>query len=273
MMNHQDLLYPIMHFLCCETPQAWVDFAAQHIDILLIDHANCELKAAQNAIMLLRKYALTPTQAEHLLTIIAPYEAYVYRGSRRPNLQQKNRLFHGITAAKNQSDFEAILIDKMLRLIKEELHHFDQVLGYMEERQLPYQHVAAGRYAKGLLKGVRTFEPAALIDKLIVGAVIEARSCERFARLIPYLDVELGNFYQSLLQSEARHFQDYLVLAKQLAKGSIDERVQTFVTEEATLITEQDPYFCFHSGVPVGQCAPSVNLGGLQSAHDHLQRP
>lgn len=250
MLNHQETLLPIMQFLRCETPQTWLDYAAQHIDILLIDHANCELKAAQNAMMLLRKYALTPPQAEQLLNIIAPYEAYVYRGSKRPTLQQKNRLFQGMTPGTNQPEFEAMLIDKMLRLIKEELHHFDQVLGYMEQRQLPYQNVSAGRYAKSLLKGVRTFEPAALIDKLIVGAIIEARSCERFARLIPYLDGDLAKFYQSLLQSEARHFQDYLALANQLAQGSIVERVERFVTAEANLITEPDPYFCFHSGVP-----------------------
>ena len=57
---------------------------------------------------------------------------------------------------------------------------------------------------------MRRQEPGRLIDTLIVGALIEARSYERFARLAPELDRELGDFYFSLLKSEARHYADYL---------------------------------------------------------------
>ena len=84
---------------------------------------------------------------------------------------------------------------------------------------------------------------------LIIGAFIEARSCERFARLAPCLDSELEQFYTSLLKSEGRHYQDYLALAKKAAKGeALDERIIMFAQIERQLIEEPDAEFRFHSG-------------------------
>ena len=60
---------------------------------------------------------------------------------------------------------------------------------------------------------MRKKDPQKLVDTLIVGALIEARSCERFAALAPHVDSELGDFYVSLLKSESRHFMDYITLA------------------------------------------------------------
>lgn len=143
------------------------------------------------------------------------------------------------------------LIDSMVLLIKEELHHFWQVREAMLARDIPYVKITASRYARGMLKEVRTHEPLTLIDKLICGAYIEARSCERFAALAPYLDDELQKFYLSLLRSEARHYQDYLTLARQVSDSDITPRIQRFGEIEATLISTPDDTFRFHSGVPV----------------------
>lgn len=143
------------------------------------------------------------------------------------------------------------LIDSMVLLIKEELHHFWQVREAMQARNIPYVKISASRYAKGMLKAVRTHEPLTLIDKLICGAYIEARSCERFAALAPYLDSDLQKFYLSLLRSEARHFQDYLALAQQVSQEDISPRVRHFGEVEAALIASPDNEFRFHSGVPV----------------------
>lgn len=142
------------------------------------------------------------------------------------------------------------MIDKMILLIREELHHFYQVLEIIEEQGLEYRPITASRYAKGMIKHVRTYEPAALIDKLIIGAFIEARSCERFAKLAPFLDEPIQKFYISLLRSEARHYQDYLELAQQISTESITERVDFFAKQEALLITSDDQEFRFHSGSP-----------------------
>jgi tRNA-(ms[2]io[6]A)-hydroxylase len=118
-------------------------------------------------------------------------------------------------------------------------------------RNIPYVKITASRYAKGMLKAVRTHEPLTLIDKLICGAYIEARSCERFAALAPFLDEELQKFYLSLLRSEARHYQDYLRLAQQVSDDDITPRVKLFGEIEAELILSPDSEFRFHSGVPV----------------------
>lgn len=200
------MLQAIEEFLLCRTPDAWIQQALQYPEILLIDHANCEKKAASTALNLMYRYV---------------------------------------------DNFE--LLNKMSRLAREELRHFEQVLAIMQRRKIPYRHITASRYAAELRQHVRSADPEKLIDTLIVGAIIEARSCERFASLAPHLDDELQKFYESLLKSEARHFQDYLSLAKKAAAGqSIDERVRFFLELERELVEAPDAEFRFHSGVIAG---------------------
>lgn len=193
----------IREFLLCETPEAWIERALQEPKTLLIDHANCEKKAASTALNLMYRYV---------------------------------------------DDFE--LLNKMSRLAREELRHFEQVIAIMKDRGIAYEQINASRYAAELRKPVRTFEPARQIDTFIIGAIIEARSCERFAKLAPRLDDELQKFYLSLLKSESRHFKDYLSLAQKAAgEESIDERVQFFLELERDLVESEDEEFHFHSGV------------------------
>ena len=139
----------------------------------------------------------------------------------------------------------------MVLLIKEELHYFYQVLEVMDEYQITYENISSSRYAKGLLKNVKTHEPDSLIDKLICGAYIEARSCERFAKIAPHLEPKLGSLYVSLLRSEARHYQDYLNLASEIAGKDISERIKFFGEKEAELVITPDSDFKFHSGTPI----------------------
>ncbi|WP_219701966.1 tRNA-(ms[2]io[6]A)-hydroxylase [Marinomonas lutimaris] len=142
------------------------------------------------------------------------------------------------------------LLHKMSRLAREELLHFEQVHKIMRKREITYDHLSASRYADGLRKHIRTHEPARLVDTMIIGAFVEARSCERFAALAPHLDEELSKFYISLLKSEARHFEDYLELAKEYSNEPIDDRVAFFRDLEEKLITEPDEEFRMHSGPP-----------------------
>ena len=197
------VLQEIHGFLGCKTPDSWIEAAVAQPSLLLIDHANCEKKAASSALNLLYRYT---------------------------------------------DNFS--LLDKMSRLAREELRHFEQVLALMKSRNIVYQHLSAARYASDLHCLIRKSEPGRLIDTLIVGAIIEARSCERFARLAPHLDGELEVFYLSLLKSEARHYQDYLGLAKTVTSNLIDDRVELFLAKERELIEFDDDQFRFHSGVP-----------------------
>ncbi len=193
----------INEFLLCETPDAWIQEALKHPEIMLIDHANCEKKAAGTALNLMYRYV---------------------------------------------DNFE--LLNKMSRLAREELRHFEQVIAIMQARGIEYEQISASRYAADLRKPVRTYEPARLIDTLVVGAIIESRSCERFEKLAPHLDEELEKFYTSLLKSEARHYQDYLTLAEKAAEGeSIQDRIDLFLARDKELVESGDSDFRFHSGV------------------------
>lgn len=148
-------------------------------------------------------------------------------------------------------EFSYDLQRKLAQLIREEMLHYEQVLGIMNERGQEWEYLSAGRYAKGMLKHKRTYEPAAMIDVLIIGAFIEARSCERFAALAEVInDERLAKYYRYLLKSESRHFEDYLALAQSLSENNIDERVAFFKAVEAELISSPDTELRFHSGTP-----------------------
>ncbi|WP_192457311.1 tRNA isopentenyl-2-thiomethyl-A-37 hydroxylase MiaE [Musicola keenii] len=246
------ILAPIHHFLLTETPDEWIREAQrpENLPILLRDHLLCELKAAQSAAFLIRRYAVDEQGRQQLTEWLSPYENFAYkRTGSLASLRATSHISKQLTPRPDCS-YSQDMIDKMVLLIKEELHHFYQVLEIMEQRGISYQSVSASRYAKALTQCITTHEPDALVDKLIIGAFIEARSCERFARLAPYLEEDLQRFYISLLRSEARHYQDYLALAEQIAGRDISARIAFFAATEAELITRPDADFKFHSGRP-----------------------
>ena len=197
------MLTKILEFLPCETPDAWLKQALSNESLLLIDHANCEKKAAATAMSLMYRYVSYPE-----------------------------------------------LLTKMSQLAREELLHFQQVVEILHKRDVPYIRLSPSRYAAGLREHIGKTEKQALIDTLIIGAYIEARSCERFGRLLTVLDDELVRFYSSLLKSEARHFQDYFDLAVQFSDEDILSRTHFFAEVEENLILSPDKEFRFHSGPP-----------------------
>lgn len=198
-----DFLQPVRDFLACPTPSAWLAAAVHDLPTLLIDHANCEKKAAGTAMNLLFRY----------------------------------------------NDREALQI-ALARLVREEMLHYEQVRELIQARGIPWRPVTAARYAEGLRSHVRTGEPHRLVDIMIVGAFVEARSCERFAALAPHLDAELQRYYTYLLRSESRHFEDYLSLARSYASEDITPRIAFFREVERALIETPDSELRFHSGPP-----------------------
>ena len=196
----------ISGFLGTETPGAWLDAAERRLPELLLDHANCELKAASTAL------------------------GFLYRYPERTALAQR-----------------------MSRLAREELRHFEQVRAIMEDMDIPFAKLGASRYAGRLRDAVRAEEPFKLLDMLLVGALIEARSCERFAAVAPRLPIRLRRFYEGLLASESRHFEHYLAFARAecgLPEEAVDRRLAELQALEAALIRDPDPQFRFHSGPP-----------------------
>ena len=145
------------------------------------------------------------------------------------------------------------LLQRLSRLAREELRHFEQVARVIEERGIAYRHVSASRYAGALKKMVRSHEPQRLVDTLLVASVIEARSCERFALLADVVDVQLAGLYRSLLDSEKRHFDVYRQLALEYGdEKDVWARIDLILEEENNFITTADKDFRFHSG-PTGE--------------------
>lgn len=142
------------------------------------------------------------------------------------------------------------LLKEMSQLAREELRHFDKVIKMMNKNQIVFKNLSPSRYARELLKTADSKEPNRLLDLLVVSAFIEARSCERFAVLIPQLSGELKRFYTGLLAAEARHFKIYLQLAQGIAQDAIKSHVNKIAEKEAELITSPDSCFRFHSGIP-----------------------
>ena len=206
MVVETDVPPVIAAFIDTPTPDQWIQEACRRLPELLLDHANCELKAASTAL------------------------GFIYRYPERSGLA-----------------------NRMSRLAREELRHFEQVRKHLDAMNVPFEHVSASRYAGELRKAVRQGEPQKLLDMLIVGAHIEARSCERFAVLVPHLPADLAKFYNGLLNSEARHFEHYLQFAKKecpVTTEEFDERLVSLKSLEAELISTPDDKFRFHSGVP-----------------------
>jgi tRNA-(ms[2]io[6]A)-hydroxylase len=118
---------------------------------------------------------------------------------------------------------------------------------------VPWQRLSPSRYAEGMRRSVRSRDPGRLLDLLLCGALIEARSCERFLGLAPRLPGPLGDFYAGLAASEARHAALYVRLARDRAGAQepITQRYRQLATIEAELATSADPLFRFHSGRPL----------------------
>ena len=191
------------NILAAPTPPAWVDAAVEHWRDVIVDHANCEKKAASTALSLIFAYP---------------------------------------------EDHELCLA--LSRLAREELRHFEQVQRMMTSLGVPFARQKPGRYASGLRALLRTTAETRKLDLLLTGALIEARSCERFRLLAPRLPGPLGAFYGQLSESEARHFELYVNFARRTAPEDWSARLTVLARQEAELATAPDPELRFHSGPP-----------------------
>lgn len=193
-----------MAILQAATPTGWVRAAVADLPTLLVDHANCEKKAASTAMALIFAYPEDRSLAVALS-----------------------------------------------RLAREELKHFEQVERLMKKLGMAHVRMKPGRYASELRKLVRTHEPKRKLDLMLVHALIEARSCERFQLLSRHLPEEVRELYAQLERSEARHFEMYLdFAAREFEASEMDERLHLIAAREAELATSPDTELRFHSGPP-----------------------
>ncbi len=194
---------------------AWVAAALADLPTLLVDHAHCERKAAQTALRFM---------AQH-------------------------------------SDWDALIMP-LSRLAREELVHFERVLRELEHRGLPFRALPAANYAAGLMTAlrpastprvgagvVRSWQGERTVDEMLVCALIEARSHERFVRLAQATsDLRLRDLYQDLLAAEERHGSLYLELAEQAAGSDVSARLGELAAHEAQVLARPGQPVRMHAG-------------------------
>jgi tRNA-(ms[2]io[6]A)-hydroxylase len=187
--------------LAVPTPAAWVHDALAHWPQVLLDHANCEKKAASTALALMFAYP-----EDRALSVA------------------------------------------LARLAREELRHFEQVVRALVAAGVPFRRQRPGRYAQELRAALRTADPGRKLDLLLMGALIEARSAERFGLLAPHLPAPLGRLYADLGACEARHFELYVGFARAADATHWQARLGELAVCEAALVTTPEDVLRFHSG-------------------------
>ena len=137
----------------------------------------------------------------------------------------------------------------MTEIVNEELEHFHLVLALLERRGIPFRRLTPSTYGRRLSELVRKNEPERAVDRLLIAALIEARSCERFACLRDHLaDRPLAEFFGGLFESEARHHSTYVRLAKMYAPDAeVQTRLHAMAVAEAEIIATGDDDPRMHS--------------------------
>ena len=198
-----------MFCLRVPTDPSWAKEAANDLDAVLVDHAHCEMKAANNALSLVLRHP----------------------GDLR-------------------------LVRALTDLAREELDHFRRVVAFLERRGLELGSPPVDNYASELRRAMGRLPHAdvpPLTDRLLVGALIEARSCERFKLLLDALpegtSTELKVFYEELFTCEARHYRMYVDLARDALRShwqgvvekEVDEReVDSMVQGRLAILAEAE---------------------------------
>lgn len=191
-----------MLHLAGDTSPQWVAMASEQLDLLLLDHAHCEKKAASTAMNMIFRYG----DDVELVKVLSP-------------------------------------------LAREELEHFELVLGVLEARGVPWRRLEPSAYAGKLMGAVRKEEPDRFLDTLLVCSLIEARSCERMKLLAEHLpEPELAELYRGLLASEARHHHVYVDLALRIAdRDTVFARLDELAAHEASVLMTVAPDVRMHS--------------------------
>ncbi len=154
------------------------------------------------------------------------------------------------------------LLEPLSQLAREELEHFELVLGHLRRRGVEFVRLSPSPYAARLMEIGRRDEPERLIDTLLCCSMIEARSCERMQRLhaallraqqagSPAADPALTELYESLLACEARHHATYVDLARGLElcdAAELRQRLDLIATHEAKVVAQAPDEPRLHNG-------------------------
>jgi tRNA 2-(methylsulfanyl)-N6-isopentenyladenosine37 hydroxylase len=134
-------------------------------------------------------------------------------------------------------------------IVQEELEHFRLVLDLLDRRGIAFRRLRPSRYGEKLSQLASKDEPLRVVDRMLIAALIEARSCERFGLLRDRLaDQELSAFFGGLFESEARHHATYVRLARRFATEEVvRQRLAELARCEAEIVSEGEDLARMHS--------------------------
>lgn len=149
-----------------------------------------------------------------------------------------------ISLIQRYSDKE-LLVEQVAPVVAEEWSHFRLVLKELNKRGLKLGRQRKDEYVNALMKFIRkgVEEEALFLDRLLVCAMIEARSCERFRLLSLHIKEEaLRNFYHKFMVSEAGHYRMFLDLATHyVGAEKTQARWKECLAFEADLVAQLEP--------------------------------
>ncbi len=131
----------------------------------------------------------------------------------------------------------------------EELQHFQLVLALLQQRGIPFGQPHPSPWITGLMRSVRNGQRLQVIDHLICCALIEGRSCEKFqflAAALKPIDVQLADFYASLVESEGNHYATYILMAREINAAETEQRMDFYLDLDAKLMREGNPLPMLH---------------------------
>jgi tRNA-(ms[2]io[6]A)-hydroxylase len=177
--------------LASETDPAWIHEALKDPAALLSDHAQCEKKAALNALSLTQAFA---------------------------------------------KDID--VVTELARFASEELDHFQSCCEHLSKRGWTLDRGGKDPYAAQLIKAAGQDVENGLVDRLLIAALIEARSTERLKIISEHHpDEELATFCRDLMETEAGHYMFFVRLAGRVSSPELaKERLTTLAQREAQIV-------------------------------------
>lgn len=175
----------------------------------------------------------TPTPAAWLAVVLADFDAFLLDHA----ACERKASATGMAFVVRYPDRRELLAP-MIAFAREELEHFEQVYALIEARGLTLAPDRKDPYLEPLIRWVRGGRDERLLDRLVMGGVVEARGCERFGLVAEALPAgELKDFYTELTRSEARHVGLFHRLARQLFPAAqVEARVRDLLALEAEVI-------------------------------------
>ena len=131
----------------------------------------------------------------------------------------------------------------------EELQHFELVLGLLKDRGIPFRATFPSPWISGLMRSARAGSRHQAIDRLICGALVEGRSCEKFqvlAEALEKTEPALSKFYASLVESEGNHYATYLIMARHIDEPETQRRLDFYLDLDAELMRQKHEHPILH---------------------------